>query len=69
MTIKFKVASLEYHKLKSTNENIKKILKGTKKIASKTTKRGTIIPLTVFDIDHIHLSAFNTYAYNDDMIF
>ena len=69
MTIKFKVASLEYHNLKSTNENIKKILNGTKKIASKTTKRGISIPLTVFDIHHIHLSAFNTYAYNDDMVF
>jgi len=70
MTKKFKLASLEYHKLKSIrgDENIKKILNGTKIIASKTIKRGIIIPLTVFDIDHIQLSAFNNYIYNDDMI-
>ena len=69
MTNKFKLASLEYHKLNSTNENIKKILNGPKIIESKTIKRGIKIPLTVFDIDHMHLSAFNNYIYNDDMIF
>ena len=68
MTKKFKLASLEYHKLKSTKEKIKKILNGTKIIESKTIKRGIRTPLTVFDIDHMHLSAFNNYIYNDDMI-
>ena len=69
MTKKFKLASVEYHKLKSTNEKIMKIVNGTKIIASKTTKRGIINPLKVFDIDHIHISAFNYYIYNDDTIF
>jgi len=54
MTKKFKLASLEYHKLKSTKEKIKKILNGTKIIESKTIKRGIITPLTVFDIDHVY---------------
>jgi hypothetical protein len=47
---KFKSGSFEYHKLKSTMENIKKMLVGTKIVASKTIKREKIIPFTVFDI-------------------
>ncbi|NHJ20723.1 MAG: hypothetical protein EAX91_07275 [Candidatus Lokiarchaeota archaeon] len=44
------VSSGEYHKVKSTKEKIKKMLTGTNIIASKTIKRVTITPLTVFDI-------------------
>ncbi|GAI86238.1 unnamed protein product [marine sediment metagenome] len=47
---KFKSGSVEYHKLKSTIENIKKMLIGTKIAASKTIKREKIIPFTFFDI-------------------
>jgi hypothetical protein len=47
---KFKFGSFEYHKSKSTKENIKKMLIGTKIAASKTIKREKITPFTVFDI-------------------
>jgi len=46
---KFKFGSFEYHKSKSTMENIKKMLNGTKIVASKTIKREKIIPFTVFE--------------------
>jgi hypothetical protein len=43
---KLRIGSLEYHKLKSTNEYIKNMLKGTKIIAINTIKRVIMIPFT-----------------------
>ncbi|GAH78589.1 unnamed protein product, partial [marine sediment metagenome] len=61
---KFKIGSIgEYHKLNSTKKNIKKMLTGTNIIVSKTIKRVTIIPLTLFDIFLFHFSVFKIKPY------
>jgi hypothetical protein len=54
---KFKMGSLEYHKLKSTNIKIKKIVMGTMIIEAKTINRDASIPLISFVMSFVNSSS------------